>query len=132
MNNKRMIVAAGWIVLGVVLTVCNFMGAVDEYWSGMGASLIVVGALQLFRQIKYKTNSEYRESVDVGVKDERNKFISMKAWAWAGYFFVLIAAVASIALRIGGRDELSVMASCGACLIMVLYWLSWLWLRKKY
>jgi len=132
MNDKRLIVAAVWIVLGVVLMVCNLMGAVDEYWSGMGAALIVVGALQLFRQIKYKTNAEYRENVDVGVKDERNKFISMKAWAWAGYFFVLIAAVASIALRIGGRDELSVVASSGACLIMVLYWLSWLYLRKKY
>ena len=132
MKNRRWIVSVIWIVLGVVLTVCGMLDMVDEYWSGMGGALIAVGALQLFRYIKYATNDTYRETVNVEKTDERNRYIAMKAWAWAGYSFVMIAAVASIALRIGGRDELSVMAGYGVCLIIVLYWLSWLWLRKKY
>ena len=78
------------------------------------------------------STKEYKEKVDLSSSDERNRFLSMKAWSWAGYLFVIIAAVTSIALRIGGHDELSAMASYGVCLVVALYWLSWLWLRKKY
>ena len=119
-------------MLGVVLTVCGVLDLVDAYWSGMGGGLIGVGAVQLFRHIKYATNDTYRETVNVERSDERNRYIAMKAWAWAGYSFVLIAAVASIALQVAGHGELSTLAGGAVCLLVVLYWLSWLWLRKKY
>ena len=131
MNNRRWLVSVVWIVLGAVLTVCGAAGVVDEYWSGMGGALIAVGALQLIRRVRYATNETYRESVDVERNDERNKYIAMKAWAWAGYLFVIIAAVASFALKVVGHDELSTLAGGSVCLLMILYWLSWLWLRKK-
>ena len=132
MNNRRWLVSVVWIVLGAVLTVCGAAGVVDEYWSGMGGGLIAVGVLQLFRYIRYATNKTYRETVEVERNDERNRYIGMKAWAWAGYSFVLIAAVASIALKIAGQDVLSRVAGLAVCLLVVLYWLNWLWLRKKY
>lgn len=132
MKNRRWIVSVIWIVLGVVLTVCGVLDLVDAYWSGMGGGLIGVGAVQLFRHIKYATNDTYRETVNVERSDERNRYIAMKAWAWAGYSFVLIAAVASIALQVAGHGELSTLAGGAVCLLVVLYWLSWLWLRKKY
>ena len=131
-SNKRLIASIVEIVLGAILLVCNLAGLLDEFWSGMGVALIVVGGLLLLRQIKYKTNESYRESVDVEVNDERNKYISMKAWSWAGYLFVLIAAVAAIVLKIVGRDELVHIASGSVCLIVVLYWLAYVVLRRKY
>ena len=132
MNIKRMIASIIEIAIGICLTVCGTTGIVDEYWNGMGTALIVVGAIWLVRNIRYKTNVTYRENVDVAVNDERNKYLSTKAWSWAGYFFVLIAAVASVALKIAGFDGYSIMAGGSVCLIVVLYWLSWLFLRKKY
>lgn len=131
-KNKRLIACILEIAIGAVLLICNFAGLVDEFWSGMGTALIVVGALFLIRQIRYKTNETYRDAVDVQVNDERNKYISMKAWSWAGFLFVLIAAIAAIALKILGQDELVYFASGSVCLIVVLYWLSYLVLRKKY
>ena len=131
-SNKRLIASIVEIALGAVLLVCNLAGLLDEFWSGMGAALIVVGGLFLMRQIRYKTNETYRESVDVEVNDERNKYISMKAWSLAGYLFVLIAAVGAIVLKIAGRDDLVFMASGSVCLIVVLYWLAYMVLRKKY
>jgi len=94
--------------------------------------LVIVGGIFLFRQIRYKTNSEYQQSVDVEVNDERNKFISMKAWSWSGYCFVIIAAIASIVFKVIGYEEYVYIASGCVCLIMVLYWLSYIVLRKKY
>ena len=131
-NIKRLIASIVEIAVGAALLICHFAGLVDEFWSGMGTALIVVGALFLIRQIKYRTNETYRESVDVEVNDERNKYISMKAWSWAGYLFVLIAAVGAIVLKIIGQDQLVFFASGSVCLIVVLYWLAYMVLRRKY
>ena len=131
-NSKRMIASVVEIFLGLALSICGALGIVDSYWSGMGSALIVVGAIFLIRQIRYKTDKIYQENVDVKVKDERNSFLSMKAWSWAGYLFVMICAIASIVLRILGQDMYSVIAGYCVCLIILLYWASYMILRRKY
>ena len=78
------------------------------------------------------TNSEYRENYDIQATDERNKYIASKAWAWAGYWYVLIGALGTIVFKLLGREDLMMFCSFSVCLIMVLYWLSWLCLKKKY
>lgn len=130
--NKRLIANITEIIIGVILTICGATGLLDSYWSGMGTALIVVGGLMMIRQVRYSTNPEYKESVDVQIQDERNKFLRMKAWSWAGYFSVLIGAVASIVLRILGQDQLSQFAGLSVCLLMVLYWVFYWVLKKKY
>lgn len=130
--NKRLIANITEIVVGVILAVCGAVGILDSYWSGMGTALIVVGGLMMIRQVRYSTNAAYKESVDVEIQDERNKFLRIKAWSWAGYFSVLIGAVASIVLKILGQDQLSQFAGFSVCLLMVMYWASYLILKKKY
>jgi uncharacterized membrane protein len=121
-----------WVVLGAVLVICNLAGLIEDYCYNMGIALIVVGLLQILRHIRYNTNAEYREARDTAMQDERNKFIANKAWAWAGYSYVLVAAVGSIVCKVLGREDLMMFCSYSVCLIMVLYWLCWLYLRKKY
>ena len=131
-NNKRMIACILEIVIGIVLTVCGVLGIVDSYWSGMGTALVVVGGALLIRHIRYQTDKDYQENMDVEVKDERNKFLAMKAWSWAGYLFVMICAVASIVLKIAGLEQYSVIAGLCVCLLTLLYWGAYMILRKKY
>ena len=130
--NKRFIASIIEIAVGLGLLLLRFFDVIDDFWSGMGAALIVVGVLQLIRHIRYKTNETYKAAVDVELNDERNKFLSMKAWSWAGYLFVMIAAVAAIVLKICGLDEYVFFASGSVCLIMILYWVSYMIVRKKY
>lgn len=129
---RRILISVFWIVLGAALLGCGMAGVVDEFWSGMGSALLVVGMLQMLRYIRYLTNAEYKEKVDVANNDERNRFLAGRAWAWAGYLYVLAAAIASIALRIIGEDELSMVASGSLCLLLIFYWVSYLILRRKY
>ena len=98
----------------------------------MGTALVIVGALMLVRQIRYRIDETYKENVDVDVNDERNQYIRIKAWSWAGYFFVMAGAFGSIIFKILHQDSLSMFAGCSVCLIMVLYWISYLILKKKY
>ena len=129
---KRIFLSIFWMLLGLVLIGCHLAGLIEEYWSSMGFALLVVGALQVIRQIRYRTNEEYREKFDTETKDERNRFIANKAWAWAGYWFVMIGACAAIVLKLVGREDLMMMASGSVCLMMLLYWGCWMYLRKKY
>ena len=131
-KNFRFIMSIFWIVLGIVLCACHFCGLIEEFWSSMGFAFIIVGILQVIRHIRYRTNRAYQEKMDIEVQDERNKFIANKAWAWAGYLFVMVAAVGTIVFKLLGREDLMMMASGSVCLMMLLYWGCWMYLRKKY
>ena len=120
------------ITLGVVLSVCGAIGLLDSYWTGMGGGLIGVGIVFLIRSIRYKRDPEYKEEYDIEISDERNKFIRLKAWSWAGYLFVMIAAVASIAFKLAGREDLMMFCSGSVCIVIVLYWVSYMVLKNKY
>jgi uncharacterized membrane protein len=92
----------------------------------------VVGIIQLVRFYRLKNNEAYREKMEIEVSDERNHFIRNKAWAWSGYLFILIAAVACIVFKIMGQDLLSMAASGAVCLMLILYWISFIILKRKY
>lgn len=129
---RRMVLSIAWIIVGVVIFVLGVMGVLDEFWSGFGGALVAVGVLQLVRQIRYRTNSEYKEKIDTEVNDERNKFISSQAWAWTGYIFVLCSAVGAIIFRIMGKDELCSLCATAICLMAVIHFVSYIILRRKY
>ncbi len=132
MRKVRMFASILEVIIGITLCVCYFAHLIDEFWSGMGVALIVVGTLFLLRNIKYHTNEKYREEIDLQNTDERNKFLSLKAWSWAGYLFVIIAAVGTIVFKLADKEELMMLASGSICLVICLYWISYVILRKKY
>ena len=131
-QNIRVIFSVLWIVIGIVLVALAFAGIVDSFWNGMGRALLVVGVLQLLRFFRFRRNESYREKVEIAETDERNQFIRNKAWAWAGYLFILICALGSIALKLFGQELLSMAAGGSVCLMLVLFWVSHLVLQKKY
>ena len=131
-QNKRTIMSVLWIVIGVILFSLGVAEKVDSFWSGMGSSLILIGILQLLRSYRFRKNEAYREKMEIAVSDERNHFIRSKAWAWAGYLFILISAVSVIILKVMGQELLSMASAYAVCLMLVLYWISFFILKKKY
>ena len=132
MNRKHTIYHICILLIGLGLIVSSFFGKVDEFWSGMGSALAVLGVLRLLRDFRLSKNAAYREKVEIEQSDERNKFLHAKAWAWSGYLFVLIAAIAVIVFKLAGQELLSLAASWAVCLILILYWSAYWILRKKY
>ena len=128
----RFVFSIIWLVLGIVLVGLAFAGYVDDFWNGMGSAFVVLGIVQLLRRYRLNKNEEYREKVNIEENDERNHFLRNKAWAWTGYVFVLSAAVLSIVLRILGQDTLSMVASMAVCYMLIVFWISYAVLKKKY
>lgn len=131
-TNGRFIAMIICVLIGAVLFGLAFAGTLDEFWSGMGAGLMTVGVLRIVQHFRTRNNEAYREKVETDIADERNQFLRNKAWAWAGYLFIIIASVATIALKVLGQDQLSLAAGWAVCLMVILYWISFLILRKKY
>lgn len=131
-QNKRLYVNILWLMIGSILIGLSFAGVVDEYWNGMGMGLAVVGAINLLRIYRLNKNDVYREKIELEAADERNHFIRNKAFAWAGYYFILIAAVCTIVFKIIGQELLSQAAAYAVCLMLILYWISYMILKRKY
>lgn len=130
--NKRIYLSIFWILIGAVLFGLGTFDIIDSFWGGMGSGLIAVGIVQTARWVRYRSNSEFREKFDTNANDERNRFISNKAWAWAGYISLLTGALGVIVFKVVGKDELSMFCSMAVCLLLVFYWVCYFVLNRKY
>ena len=125
MKNRYLPLAVLYIVLGIALFVsCQIVdlgnSTLAQILPGMGGALFGVGIVRLVMGIKLEKDAEYRENYEIRINDERNRYLRMKAWSWAGYVFVLIAAVATIVFAVADRKELMMLASGGLCIMLVL------------
>ena len=132
MKVKTYLVSVIYIIIGAILLGLGFAGKVDEFWNGMGSALLVIGVIQISRRYRLDKNEAYREKMEIETNDERNKFIRNKAWAWAGYLFVMITAIASIVFRIFEQNLLSIAAGGAVCLMILLFWGAYFFLKRKY
>ena len=132
MSKKRIIVQILEILAGIILLGLGVAGKVDEFWSGMRGALIGVGAMYLVQNIRYQKNPDYRENVNTERNDERNQFLHMKAWQMVGSWFVIIAAVATFVFKFAGKEDLMMLSSGAVGLMTFMYWIFFLYLRKKF
>lgn len=129
---RNIIINTVYIVVGIVLVTLTLTNKIANIFLGLGSGLIGAGAVLLFRAIKYHTNQEYKEQIDTENNDERNRYISMKAWSWAGYLFIIICAVIALVCVIMSQIVYSQIALCAVATITLLYYISYLVIRKKY
>jgi hypothetical protein len=121
------------VIAGAVLMALSIAEKLDSsLYSGMGGALIAVGVLQIMRNLKYRKDPEYREKIDTEAGDERNRFLRMKSWSWAGYVTILVECVGVIAAMAMGERTVMTVLSYSVCLILCVYWVSYLVLNRKY
>ena len=131
-NGRKLLSTVIEIVLGAALIIVSKLFDLDSVWLGMGSALIAVGTLQLLNLMRYREDAEYREKVDTEAHDERNAFIRSKAWVWAGTGFVIVGGVLTVVFLLLGKQELSTFPGFAVSILVLLYWLSYLVLKKKY
>ena len=132
MKDKKVIWYSSMMLIGMELIVLGFIGKVDEFWSGMGSALFVMGFIRLLRSYRLNKNDTYREKIEIEVNDERNHFIRGKAWSWVGYLFVLISSLCTLGFKVAGQELLSQFCGFAVCLMLILYWGSYRMLKRKY
>ena len=132
-NNKRLALSIFWMVLGIVLIILNMTDVLDQsIYSGMGSALTVVGFFQAMRNLRYRKDKDYREKIDTELGDERNSFLRMKSWAWTGYIVVLAEGIGVVIAMITGQELLCRVLSWSVCLIVGVYWITYMVLSRKH
>lgn len=132
-NNKRLALSVFWLVLGLTLVALCVAEKLDSaVYSGMGGALAAVGALQIARNLRYRRDADYREKIDTEAGDERNRFLRMKSWSWAGYVTILAEGIGVIAAMATGQQTVQMVLSYSVCLILCVYWVAYLVLSRKY
>ena len=125
-NNKKLALSIFWVVLGLTLFILSVAEVLDDsVYAGMGAALAVM------RNLKYRRDPEYREKIDIEAGDERNKTIRMQSWAWTGYLFILVAAIASVVAYFMGQLVVQQTLCYSICFMLVVYWLANVILNKR-
>lgn len=132
-NNKKLALSFLWIILGAVLMGLSVAEVLtSSYYSGMGGALLAVGILQVIRNLRYRNNKEYQEKIDVEYGDERNRYLRMMSWAWTGYLVVLIEAAGVVVALIMGQHTIQIILAYSVCLIVGIYWIVYMILKRKY
>lgn len=132
-NKKKLAVSVMWVIIGAALFVLELTGVISNpVFSGMGGALATVGVVQIIRNVRYHSNKEYKEKIDVAYTDERNGYIRMKAWSWAGYLFILCSAVASLVLFILKQTVYGQIVSYCMCAVLAFYVIVYMILQRKY
>ena len=131
-NNKKLILSIVELVIGSILIVLGIKGKIDStLWSGAGGGLVAVGVAQIIRTIKYKTDPEFKKTVDTELTDERLKYLRLKAWAFAGYAFLISSGVVAIGLMITGKREPAMILGFCICFMLIAYLVSYVIIQRK-
>lgn len=101
MKRENINFAIMYIVIGIAAIISKMLHIIDnDALFDVGSAFVLIGIIQLVRNIRYKTNNEYKKKIDIQNSDERNIYIANKAWSLTGKITIILLAVASIILRI--------------------------------
>ena len=128
----RMLLFVLYIIIGAAFCVLSFMNLTGEFIYILGAAFIVSGTVQLVRSIRLINNPEKLEERSVAEKDERNIMLNNKARSLAFVIYILAAAIAMVIMYILEIDIVGLTLSYSICGLVVIYWISYFILRKKY
>jgi len=126
-NTKTLIKSIILTVIGLILVCLSLTGTIDRsFYLYFGVGLSFAGIIRIYKNIKYRTDPEFKEKVDLAIDDERFQYIRMKAWSYTAYITVgLLAAgfVASLAQKDETRMNLISIVICGMLLVyLACYW----------
>ncbi len=128
----RLYLSIGYIVLGVIMIILfNLRGAENSYLSSMGLALIVVGIVRIRNYIIITKDEQTVIKQKIAETDERNIAIAEKAKSVSFMIYVFIGCVAVIVLEILNKTQWVLAVSGAVCLLIVIYWISYLIIRKN-
>ena len=130
---QRLYIALSYIAIGIALIAADALNHFENnFFFSFGFALVVMGIIRLIRHRKItKDNASIRKQ-ELSETDERIRMISERARSWAFSYSIMIAGIAVIVLSLLGKHDAALPFAWYVCGMVVLYWIFWLILRKKY
>ena len=131
--NQRLIIAIAYILLGVALICIDLANASENYfYISFGLALLLMGVLRLFRYRKIIETDQTMRKQELAEKDERTLMMAERARSWSFSLSLTAAGIWVITLNLLGRQEEALPFAWYVCGMVVLYWICFSIIRKKY
>ena len=131
---SRLYLAAAYMAIGLVLTIVAFVAKTDNDFIPFFGIGLIANAILRFRQYRRITKDESTiKQQEIAEKDERNLMLLEKARSWAFGFYIWFTSKVLIVFAILGVHETLVqMSSYSICLMVLIYWICYYILKRKY
>lgn len=129
----RLYVAVSYIVLGLLLILADVVkNSGNYYFFSFGLTLMIMGVLRIFQYRKITRDDKTVRKQELKETDERTRMISERAKSWAFSFSLLVCGIVVIVLSLMGYHDQAQPFTWYICGMVVLYWIFWFILGKKY
>ena len=129
---QRRIIALSYMALGFVLVMTDLLKVENGYFFSFGLAMILMGILRLFQYRKITRNDQSMRKQELAESDERTRMIAERARSWAFSLSITGSGIVVIVLSLLGRHEEALPFAWYVCGMVVLYWISFVIIRKKY
>lgn len=130
---QRLYIGVSYIALGLILILTAGMNHFrNSFFVSFGVALLVMGILRIFKYRKVTRDPKNIRKQELAETDERTRMISEKAKSWAFSFSMLLSGVLVIVLNIMGFHDQAQPFAWYVCGMVILYWVFWVVLGKKY
>ena len=115
-----------------MIVVFNTVYTENEFLSSFGFALAVIGIAKMRNYFFITKNEETIKKQEIAESDERNITIADKAKSIAFIAYIIAAGIAVIVLQILNMPQLATIIAYTVCSLIVIYWISYFFIRKKY
>ena len=131
---QRFVIAISYLVIGILLTLVAFISKTDNYFIyAFGIGLLFSSILRLRQYHRITRDEQSIKKQQIAEADERTRMLLEKAKSWAFYLYIMLTGTVLIILAILGiQDTLVQMIAYSICLLVILYWICYHILKRKY
>lgn len=130
---KRLNLGIAYIVIGVLMIASGFvLENTDTFISSFGFALALMGVVRIRNYKLITRNDDTIRKQEIAETDERNIALANKARSWAFFLYVMGASILVIILQFTPMRDTATLIAYTVCILVVLYWISYWVLRRKY
>ena len=130
---QRLWIAISYIALGLILVIADAVNHFENYFFfSFGFALMVMGILRIIRHRKTMRNDQSIRKQELAESDERTRMIAERSRSWVFSLSVTGAGLLVIVLNILGHHDTALPFAWYVCGMVVLYWICYSVIDKKY
>ncbi len=132
---KRIVAHTIMMIFSLLIALSAYVfldGDMCRNFMELGIVLAVIKAIRITSCIITLRSDKRLKHLEISEKDERNRSIALKAKGATYFISVFVFAMASYAMVIAGYSEIAKVVFYCLCFMLVIYYITYLILQRKY
>ena len=121
-----------YLIVGAAMIVTYAVKSGNEFLCSFGGALVLMGIVQILKHKRLLKNGDALEKRRIAETDERNIMLSHKAKSLAFSLYIFLSGCAVIVLQFLNMEEKALPLAYSVCALLILYFVCYYILNKKY